>query len=307
MKVLVFGSANIDRTYSVDHFVVAGETISASNLTEYCGGKGFNQAIALKRAGSDVYFAGAIGTDGAMLEKVLLEEKIDISCLKHTEGPTGHAIIQVTPEGQNCIIISAGANGTITTADVEKVLSSFSEGDMVVLQNEISSIHVIVEKAHEKGMTVVFNPSPFDSRALSCDLEKVDYLLVNETEGNALSGKTDPAEILDSIHTQYHRMNIVLTLGKNGSCFMGKDGRFEQCGIYATKVVDTTAAGDTFTGYFLSELCQSKDIKKALKMAAIASGISVSRKGASQSVPSLDETKTIYSSIDHETLNVSHS
>ena len=297
MKALVFGSANIDRTYSVDHFVVGGETISASNLTEYCGGKGFNQAIALKRAGSDVYFAGAVGTDGGMLENVLLEEKIDISCLKHTEGPTGHAIIQVTPEGQNCIIISAGANGTITSSDVEKVLSSFSEGDMVVLQNEISSINVIIEKAHEKGMTVVFNPSPFDKRVLNCDLSKVDYLLVNEIEGNALSGKTEPADILEFIHVQYPEMNIVLTLGGNGSCFMGEDGRIEQCDIYSVKVVDTTAAGDTFTGYFLSELCRSHDVKKALKMASIASGISVSRRGASQSVPRLDEVAKIYSAI----------
>ena len=140
MKVLVFGSANIDRTYSVDHVVIGGETISSTSLTEFCGGKGFNQAIALARAGCNVFFAGAIGVDGELLERVLRENGVNTDYLNHVNAPTGHAIIQVTPDGKNSIIISAGANGMITHEDVDTVLSAFSSGDLVVLQNEISSV-----------------------------------------------------------------------------------------------------------------------------------------------------------------------
>ncbi len=293
MKSVVFGSANIDRTYSVDHVVTEGETISASNLAEFCGGKGFNQAIALARAGCEVFFAGAIGPDGAMLEARLKENGVETHCLKNVAAPTGNDIIQVMPDGQNCIIISAGANGMITHADVDSVLSAFSAGDLIVLQNEISSVDYIIDRAKEIGMIIALNPSPFDARIQTFDLSKVDYLIVNEVEGALLAGCEAPPKIIEKIHQLYPDVNILLTLGSEGSVFMSREGELYTSGIYSIGTVDTTAAGDTFTGFFLAEALSSGNIASALKSAAIASGISVSRRGASQSIPYLEEVQNV--------------
>ena len=293
MKVLVFGSANIDRTYTVDHFVTAGETASADKMELFCGGKGFNQAVAFARAGSDVYFAGAIGEDGDLLANTLHENGVNIDYLKRIPGPSGHAVIQVTPDGQNSILILAGSNGAITHEDVDTVLAAFSSGDLVVLQNEISSVGYIIDRAKERGMIVALNPSPFNDRIRTYDLSKVDYLLVNEVEGNLLTGFTDPGEIVADIRCRYPEANVVLTLGCEGSVFAGKDGSCLSCGVYKTTAVDTTAAGDTYTGYFLSEAISTGDIRAALKTAAVAGGISVSRKGAAGSIPYRNEVAGI--------------
>lgn len=291
MKVLVFGSANIDRTYTVDHFVNAGETISAEKMDLYCGGKGFNQAIAFARAGSDVYFAGSVGEDGDLLVDTLKENGVNVDHLKQTSGPSGHAVIQVTPEGQNNIIILAGSNGSVTHEDVDRVLSSFEKGDLVVLQNEISSVDYIIEQAKENGMVVALNPSPFNEKIKDYDLSKVDYLLVNEVEAALLTGCNEPESMANVIHKRYPYANLVLTLGCVGSVFVGKDGHVWTSGIYSSTVVDTTAAGDTYTGFFLSEAAKTGNIDAALKVAAIASGISVSRPGASQSIPCIQEVR----------------
>ena len=285
MKYLVFGSLNIDRTYSVPHFVAAGETMSAGIMELFCGGKGFNQAVALARAGKEVYFAGAVGTDGQMLLDALAADGIHDRYIKRTNGASGHAVIQVDPAGQNCIIILAGANGEITREDVDAVLNDFSEGDLIVLQNEITSVDYILRRAAEKGMIVALNPSPFDERIGSYDMSCVNYLLVNEVEGNAITGCTEPNAIADKLHSTYPKMNVVLTLGSRGAIYCGADGVRHCCGICRTNAVDTTAAGDTFTGYFLAEITDSGDAAQALEQASIASGISVSRKGASPSIP----------------------
>ena len=289
MRVLVFGSANIDRTYAVEHFVRAGETLSADKMDLHCGGKGFNQAIAFARAGSDVYFAGAVGEDGRMLIDTLKENGVNVEHLKVVTGPSGHAVIQVTPDGQNSIIILAGANGAITHEDVDQVLKAFSSGDLVVLQNEISCVDYIIDQAKECGMIVALNPSPFNEKIKSYDLSKVDYLLVNEVEGALLTDCDDPKKMAGTIHAMYPNANVVLTLGCAGSVFVSATGTMLSSGIYQTEAVDTTAAGDTYTGFFLSEAVKSGNIEAALKTAAIASGISVSRPGASQSIPSIQE------------------
>ena len=293
MKVLVFGSANIDRTYSVEHFVTAGETLSAEKMELFCGGKGFNQAIAFARAGCDTYFAGAVGDDGDLLAKTLQENGINTDNLKRVPGPSGHAVIQVTPEGQNSIIILAGSNGAINHEDVDAVLASFSAGDLVVLQNEISSVDYIIDRAKERGMIVALNPSPFNDRIKTYNLSKVDYLLVNEVEGSLLTDCALPKKIVSAIHKRFPDSNVLLTLGCEGSVFVGKEGGFFSCGVYKTSTVDTTAAGDTYTGYFLSEAVSSGNIEAALKTAAIASGISVSRKGAAGSIPYRKEVAAI--------------
>ena len=289
MRVLVYGSANIDRTYAVNHFVNPGETLSADKMDMFCGGKGFNQAIAFARAGSEVYFAGAVGDDGGILVDTLKENGVNVDHVKQVPGPSGHAIIQVTPEGQNSIIILAGTNDSITHENVDHVLSAFTAGDLVVLQNEISSVDYIIVRAKALGMIVALNPSPFNEKIKSYDLSKVDYLLVNEVEGALLTDCDDPKKIADAIHAAYPNANVVLTLGCAGSVFVSAAGTALSSGIYQTEAVDTTAAGDTYTGFFLSEVVKSGNVEAALKTAAIASGISVSRPGASQSIPSIQE------------------
>ena len=289
MRVLLFGSANRDRTYAVDYFVRAGETLSADKMELHCGGKGFNQAIAFARAGSDVYFAGAVGEDGGMLYDALQDSGVNVDHLKRIPGPSGHAVIQVTPDGQNSIIILAGSNGAITHEDVDQVLKAFSSGDLVVLQNEISSVDYIIDRAKERGMIVALNPSPFNEKIKSYDLSKVDYLLVNEVEGELLTDCDASKKMAGAIHAMYPNANVVLTLGCAGSVFVSATGTMLSSGIYQTEAVDTTAAGDTYTGFFLSEAVKSGNIEAALKTAAIASGISVSRPGASQSIPGIQE------------------
>lgn len=296
MKMVVFGSLNIDKTYSLEDFVRPGQTISASKMEQFCGGKGFNQAIALRRAGNEVYFAGAVGKDGGMLLENLDRNGIDRSCVKVTDGATGHAIIQLDKQGGNCIIILAGANGEITEADVESTLAHFGEGDLIVLQNEISCVPYILRRAHEKGMIVAFNPSPYDARIAECDLSCVDYLLVNEVEGAGMAGCTDAEAILDTLHSRYPALNIVLTLGGDGSVYQDKSGARYFCGIHKVQAVDTTAAGDTFTGFFLSEFLCHGDAQKALRTASVAAGIAVSRKGAEPSIPMME---TVVAELNH--------
>lgn len=288
MKILVFGSLNIDRTYAVDHFVCAGETLTAQKMELFCGGKGFNQAVALARAGVPAAMAGAVGSDGDFLLKPLQAEGVDTGAIKRVDGASGHAVIQVGPDGNNCIIVLAGANGTVTPEDADRVLAAYGPGDWIVLQNEISSLDYLIRTAHAKGMTVVLNPSPFNDTAAACDFDCVDELLINEVEAAMIAGLDPDASfdaVLDAIHDRYPDMNVLMTLGHRGSAFAGRNGVRYECGIYHTEAVDTTAAGDCFTGYFLAERFRSGNIREALKTAAIASGISVSRKGASASIP----------------------
>lgn len=292
MKMVVFGSLNIDKTYSLEDFVRPGQTISASKMEQFCGGKGFNQAIALRRAGNEVFFAGAVGQDGGMLLETLDHNGINRDHVKITSGATGHAIIQLDKMGGNCIIILAGANGEITENDVESTLANFGEGDLIVLQNEVSCVPYILRRAREKGMIVAFNPSPYDAKIADCDLSCVDYLLVNEVEGAGMAGCTEADAILDTLHNRYPALNIVLTLGGDGSVYQDKHGVRFNCGIHKVEAVDTTAAGDTFTGFFLSEILQHGDAAKALRTASVAAGIAVSRKGAEPSIPTMETVTT---------------
>ena len=291
MKMVVFGSLNIDKVYSLEHFVRPGETISAMKMEQFCGGKGFNQAIALRRAGNEVHFAGAVGQDGQMLLANLERNGINRGHVKVTDGASGHAIIQLDKKGQNCIIILAGANGEITMEDVQRALADFGAGDMIVLQNEISCVPEIIRLAHEKGLTVAFNPSPYDGKIADCDMSCVDYLLVNETEGAAMAGAAEPDAILDALHSRYPHLNVVLTLGGDGSVYQNNQGQRFACGVHKVQAVDTTAAGDTFTGFFLSEMLRHGDAEKALRTASVAAGIAVSRKGAEPSIPLMSEVE----------------
>ncbi len=294
MKVLVFGSLNIDYVYSVPHFVQPGETMASTDRQVFCGGKGLNQAIALARYGLDTWMAGAVGQDdGDLLLAPLSEAGIDISHIKRKKGPSGHTIIQNTPEGENNIILFGGANQSVNFDEIDDVLSSFEADDYLILQNEINNIPYIMEKAHEKGMVIVLNPSPLDYRIFDMPLDYVDIMLLNEIEASAILNlpadkELDGPKLMDSLVARFPSARIVLTLGNLGSLYGYKSERHAQ-GIYPVKAVDTTAAGDTYTGYFIGEIVNGKTPVQAMETAAAASACAVTRKGASPSIPTYSE------------------
>lgn len=290
MKILNFGSLNIDRVYQVDNFVKAGETISSLSMKFFPGGKGLNQTVAIARAGGEVYHAGCIGHDGELLENCLKEDKVSLNYIQKVDESSGHAIIQVSPEGQNAIIVYPGANAKVGKKYIDSVLNDFEKGDIILLQNEISNVGYIMERAHELGLRIAFNPSPITGGINSYPLGFVDIFILNEIEGAALTGKTEIKDILDILERKYPNAQIVLTLGEKGSCYKYRE-TYAEFGIYKNNVVDTTAAGDTFCGYFLT--CISKDVAPvlAIQYASAASSIAVSKEGASTSVPYMEQVE----------------
>ena len=289
-KVLSFGSLNLDFVYQVDHIVLGGETIDAHDVQTHCGGKGLNQSIALARGGADVAHAGIVGDDGQALLDICRESGVDVSRVRVDEGRSGHTIIQVDSHGQNSIILFGGTNRAVTSAYIDEALEGYGEGDLIVLQNEVNMLPQIIESAAARGMRVVLNPSPYDGRIDECDLSRVWLFFVNEIEGEQITGKSDPAQILDAFAERFPEANVVLTLGSEGAVAQFGGERFEQP-IVPTTAVDTTAAGDTFTGFFLAEYLRSSDVAQAMLTAAQASSIAVSRAGAAPSIPTLDEVR----------------
>lgn len=290
MKILCFGSLNLDKVYSVDHFVRAGETMSSAKLEEFCGGKGLNQSVALARAGGEVYHAGCVGAaDGGMLLEMLRSSGVDTSLVRQLSCPSGHAIIQVNGSGQNCILLYGGANQEVSTEQIDETLAKFDAGDILVLQNEISNLHYLVEAAGKKGMVIVLNPSPMTPELLKLPLEYVRYFLLNEVEAQDLCGEDiaeedRPGKLLQ----RYPGSKVVMTLGSRGCIYQDADRKISQpaCPVEA---VDTTAAGDTFTGFFVASIAAGTDVKTALEQATKAAAISVSRKGAAPSIPTREE------------------
>lgn len=292
-KVLNFGSLNLDYVYSVDHFVRAGETISCTGLDTFCGGKGLNQSIALARAGAEVYHAGAVGRDGGALVRVLADNNVDTSLIYTLNLHTGHAIIQRESNGQNCILIYGGANQNISDAHIDSALSCFSGGDYLVLQNEINSIGSLMTKAKKRGLRIVLNPSPMDEKIQKLPLDLVDIFVLNEVEAESLCGSNEPQQVLNNFRELYPQAAIVLTWGKRGVWYQDASLLSPlHNGIYDVPVVDTTAAGDTFTGYFISCICEGRTIPRALEIASIASSLAVSREGAEPSIPTISEVLT---------------
>ena len=291
MKILNFGSLNLDYVYQMDHFVRAGETLSSCGYAMYLGGKGLNQSIALARSGAEVYHAGVIGDNGQPLADALSQAGVHTEYLRQGTGPNGHAIIQVNPQGENCILLYGGSNQQITRAQIDETLSHFSAGDILLLQNEINEIPYIIESAHSIGMLIALNPAPWAPHLHEWPLEHIRYFIVNEIEGAALADvpeNTPPHAIADAIRLRYPDCAVVLTLGGDGVLYDDGTQRLSHP-IFKVPVVDTTAAGDTFTGYFLSSLCRVLSAAEALRIASKASSIAVSRAGASPSIPTLKE------------------
>ena len=292
-KILNIGSINSDHVYAVPRFVSAGETLAAERLQYFPGGKGLNQSVALSRAGASVFHAGKIGADGAPLAAWLRESGVDVSHIRNDGSVTGHAVIQVASGGQNCILLYHGANFELERSHIDEVFSHFDKGDLLVLQNEVNEISYMMEQASKKGMRIAFNPSPFDVSIPNLPLNLVTWFILNEIEGSGITGRKKPEDILKSMGGNFPEAAIVLTLGKDGVLY--RDSKQELShGIYRSKVIDTTAAGDTFAGFFLASIMSGKEPGEALKTASIASALTISRPGASSSIPTRDEVENFY-------------
>lgn len=286
MRVLNFGSLNIDNVFSVPEFVRPGETLAAKSFSRGAGGKGLNQSIALARAGVSVVHAGKIGPDGIFLKETLASDGVDVSFVDVSPNEfTGSAMIQVSSSGENCIILYGGANQNISREQINRAFESFSSDDILLIQNEISSLDGIMQKAAQKGMRIFFNPAPMADNVFDLPLDLVDTFIVNEIEGAMLARCEN--DVLPSLRQKYQAANILLTLGSRGAFYLAK-GEVEPifspaCNV--EKVVDTTAAGDTFTGYFISGIIRGLIPADALLLASQAAALCISSPGASSSIP----------------------
>ena len=292
MKVLNFGSLNFDDVYEVDHFIQPKETMSSLSYMMNFGGKGANQSIALRKAGVEVYQAGKVGHDGQPYIDYLKQYDVDTSLIKmNPNEASGRAIIQVC-KGENCILLFGGANQTIDETLIDEVLEHFEEGDYLLIQNEISNLGILIHKAHEKGMKIVFNIAPMNEKILTYPMNEVDMLIMNEVEAMGYVGleTNDYQEIISALQTKCPNQEVLLTVGQDGSYYIFGEEVIHQ-EAFKVEAVDTTAAGDTFTGYFLASKLQGKPIEECLRVASKASSLTVKKEGAAQSIPSLEEVE----------------
>lgn len=288
MHILNFGSLNLDYVYQVEHFVRPGETLAALSRDVKAGGKGLNQSVALARAGAPVCHAGCLGTGGEILKNMLDENGVDTSLLLPVDEMQGHTVIQVDRQGENSILLYGGSNRCVPDEYIRRVIRDFGQGDWLILQNEINGLPLITKLAAEQGMHIVLNPSPYDRSLETIDLNRLDWLLVNEIEAEQISGEKEPERVWEKLHGQYPALSVLITLGSRGSAaYRVSGGGIETHDEAAVQVkaVDTTAAGDTYTGYFIAGLTEGKSLCDCMSEASHAAAIAVGRPGAAGSIP----------------------
>ena len=287
MKILNFGSINKDFFYSVNDFVRPGETISSNRYDIKIGGKGLNQSVSISKAGVKVYHAGIINKEDTFIIDKLKSWKINCDNILLSDNPTGHAIIQVNKKGENSIIIHGGANHDFNLKSIKSILSKFETGDVLLLQNEINNIDEIIDRAHYKKMKIIFNPAPFNNDILKYDLNKINTLILNQSEGEGLSNEKIPDKILKVLNNNFKNTEIILTLGEKGSLYSYKD-ELIKIRAHDVKTVDTTGAGDTFIGYYVAGFASKMNKKDNLNRASEAAALTTIKLGGAESIPSIN-------------------
>jgi ribokinase len=307
-KILVLGNSNIDLVFKIQRFHSPGETIMAESLGTFFGGKGANQAITAKRLGGNVQFITKVGNDhyGKAYRHHLIKSGLNRKLiLEDKKRPTGTAVIELTPKGENRIIAFLGANGSLTVKDIKALKRHWREVGVFVTQLEIPlpTVERSLRMAKDQGAATLLNPSPpvqLSSRILST----VDFIVPNEVEAQLLTGirwKRD-----QEIRKMAKRLlswgvtNVVITLGPKGLFFKNRNGEFWMK-AFSVNVVDTTAAGDAFLGALATSLSENKPIREALTFANGAGALATTKLGAQPSLPSRRELESFLPRMKEET------
>ena len=289
MKILVFGSYNIDKVYALPHLPERGEMLTSGSLETHVGGKGLNQALALKKAGADVVVAGMVGEDGAFLTDYLTRSGVCAEEIGVAAVSTGHAVIGIDPQGRNQMIIFGGANRAVTEQYCDDVLAKHGDADLLLTQYETACVEYMLRRAHEKGIATAVNPSPYVDAVRDLPYACIDWLILNEDEGQRITGKTDEDEIARALFA-LGGSRVILTLGSRGALYYDGETTMKTP-AFAVNAVDTTGAGDTFTGYSLFALLSGQSPQEALRIAAAAAAIAVTKKGAAETIPDRAQTE----------------
>lgn len=294
-SVLIVGSLNIDVTLMVENFPKLGETIIGKSYYESCGGKGANQAVAVAALGLDASMLGKVGKDtfGITLLNNLKKYNIDTSYVLQDDCESGKAFIQVDKEGNNNIVVIPGCNFTLTPQEIDNSENAFLNCRAVILQNEIpmDTVLYVLKKAKKKNLLTVYNPAPA-KRIDNEYIKYIDYLILNETEleeiFNLHLDDLQDKEKIFSMMLEKQLKNLIITVGEKGSIYI-TNSIIEYFSPFAVKAVDTTAAGDTFIGAFTMKILQGDNVPSAMKFANAASALAVSKRGAQESIPSVEE------------------
>jgi len=279
------GSINIDYVYRVAHFVQPGETLASRSLETLLGGKGANQSVALARANCTVRHVGRVSRSDAWAVELLADAGVDTTLLHQVDEPSGHAIIQVDDAGENAIVLHGGANQGFTEQNIIDALGDAGPDDWLLMQNECNAIDRVLKEATRREMRIAFNPAPMTDTVMSLPLEQCAVLILNENEAAALAGVSDEAHAASILRTRYPDTDIVLTLGARGARLLRGVDTLSATGV-SVDVVDTTGAGDTFVGYYLASMIRQLTPQQALDYACRAAALSVTRVGATPSIPS---------------------
>ena len=283
-KLVNLGSLCIDNVYSVPNITAAGETVASLEYAVYAGGKGLNQSLAAARAGARVVHVGCVGSDGRWLKQELSKSGVDVAAVRETDSPSGHAVIQVNPSGENAIVISGGANRTLNDADIDTAFNRCDADDWLLLQNEINEMEAIFDIASDRGQRLALNLAPVDDRIGNYHLGAVDLLIVNEVEAQALSGRSTVDDAFVALCARYPSCEVVVTLGRDGLRY-GKGAERIAFGAFAVEAVDETGAGDAFVGYLMAAVLEGRRIRDALIAASAAGALAATRAGAASSIP----------------------
>jgi ribokinase len=284
MTIYNLGSINIDMVYQVPHLPVPGETLAAKIYSQGLGGKGANMSVAAARAAARVRHIGAVGADGRWAVERLLEYGVDTTHISEFSGVTGHAVINVDDAGENAIVLWAGANNLISTDQIGRALAEANTGDTLIMQNETSGQLDAAKMAKDLGLKVVYAAAPFDANAITLLLPYIDLLVLNEVEAQQLKmaiGKPPEALEID---------NVIVTLGGDGCRWYANSAKLVT-DFAAIKVdpIDTTGAGDTFTGYVVAGLDRGMVMEQAIHLASQAGALMVARLGTADVIPDLKE------------------
>ena len=283
-RLVNLGSLCVDNVYAVPNIATAGETVASLSHAVHAGGKGLNQSLAAARAGATVAHFGCIGADGRWLKEALAQAQVDVAGIREVPGASGHAVIQVNPQGANAITIAGGANRCLTEADFDAAYAGLGPEDWLLLQNEINDLERVLARAAETPARVAFNVAPVDGRERAYDLADVDLLIVNEVEAAALASVAEPEAALATLCQRHPKSDVVLTLGRDG-LLHGRGTARASLDAFPVTAVDETAAGDAFVGYLMAALLAGRGMQEALRRGSAAGALAVTQAGAATSIP----------------------